>query len=272
MKNKSLVQHVEKNTFNGDAAMTSEQVQKHPLRDNVKRFQDLTEESQRRARKAKNQEQLTLHVAIFPSVAALIHSGAEELKVTRIKARYSKTVHKDLSQLQGCIFKEVLTEFRKMVLVDWKVGKKVGQDKPLSLKEIFAQISLNSIPDIIIEKICFSVSYTQFNNYTLKNEDFCTEWSFEPYTFRKGFWDRLKAVNFPARKLYEEYIKQRNDLLKDLSETTRRRWRDTILTNAPHDELTNQEIRNLWGGVPYVIILKESRGNFELMDMGEWRS
>ncbi len=233
----SLVQFVESGISNGGAVMPSKQ------------------------------DELRLHIAIFPSVMALASSKEiEKYQVTRIKGVYSKDLQKDSTTPQGKIFRMIYTAFKKIAIVDWKVEQ---TGKPLTFKEITAEIKSNNIPDIMIEKITFAIPYTQFNNYTMENEKMAKAWTFKPYTFRKGLWNRLKATDFPAKKLYEEYQITKHELLEKLSDVTRKRWRDTILMNESHDELTNQEIRGIWQGVSFALILKESRGSFDLMDMGE---
>ena len=217
---------------------------------------------------SSNQKPSRLHVAIFPSIITLNRTGAGKHKVTKIRAHFSKALHRDLQKLEGSIFKQILTEFRKIAIVDWNV-ETTGQ--ALTLEQIADEIKRNNIPDMVLDNITFTVPYLRYNGNTFKNETFHTEWTFKPYTFRKGVWNRLKAINFPAKKLYEEYVRIKRDLTENLSKVTRKRWRDTILMNQPHDELTNQEIRSIWQGEPFVLILKESRGRFDLMDMGEWR-
>jgi hypothetical protein len=62
----------------------------------------------------------------------------------------------------------------------------------------------------------------------------------------------------------------RRELTKDLDKETKKRWRDTLLLNRPHEELENQEIRAFWQTKHYALLLKESKGKFTLMDLGEW--
>ena len=214
-----------------------------------------------------NQAEARIHIAIFPSVMALSRTKEiDNYLVTQIQGVYSKDLQQDSSTPQGKIFKSIYTAFRKIAKVDWKVEQ---SGKPLTFKEIVAELRSNNIPDVIIEKITFAMPTIKYNNNTLQNEPFYQEWSFKPYTFRKGLWNRLKAIDFPAKKLYEEYQKTKTDQLSNLSEVTRKRWRDTILMNAVHDELTNQEIRGIWQGVSFALILKESRGTFELMNIAQ---
>lgn len=238
------------------------------LREKIKTFQNLSEESLRRA-KNKNQEPQRVHIAIFPSIMALSQAGAGDWLISRIKGQYSAVLHKDTVQMKGTVFKEIYTSFQKMAKVDW-VNEQSGH--PLALKEIAAEATMNKIPDVIITKITVLVPWVQYNNNTLKNESFMLPWTFSPYTFRKGTWKRLKALDFPAKRLYEEYLIQKRELLESMSDVTKKRWRDTLLMNEPQKQLTNQEIRAIWSGQnKCVLLLKESRGNFDLMNIGEWK-
>ena len=215
-------------------------------------------------------EPFRLHVAIFPSVSAIASSDGQDMLVTRIRASYSKTLSKDKQAPQGKIVRYITTTFNKFAIADWKVEE---TGKPISLRQILKEFKLNAIPDMIIEAITFVIPFVEYSNYSMKNENVMKEWKFVPYTFRKGIWKRLKALdNFPAKKLYEKYCNTKETLVEDLDDATKKRWRDTILLNEPHPELDNAEIRSMWIGKKFALILKESRGNFELMDIGEWRA
>ena len=215
-------------------------------------------------------EGLSLHVALFPSISAIVMTDGGEMSVTRIKATYSKTLSRDDQTPNSKIIKYLMTNFNKFATVDWRVDE---TGKPLQLKEILRDLKLNGIPDMIIEEITFAIPWVEYNNYTMQNENMMKPWTFKPYTFRKGIWKRLKALdNFPAKRLYEKYCSAKEALVEDLDEATRKRWRDTILLNEPHPELDNSEIRGMWMSKKFALILKESRGHFDLMDIGEWRA
>lgn len=261
------MEYVEKKPYAGSAVMTFNSEFPSSLRDKVKIHQDLMDESERRQR-IKKQEPFKVHVATFPSVMVLSKAGAENLLVTRISGQYSTVLHKETIPMKGTIFKYIYNSFQKMATVDWN-NQKSG--KALTIKQIVDEIRQNSIPDIILDKLTVLMPWTRFNNNTLKNEVMLQPWTFSPYTFRKGTWARLKAIDFPAKQLYEEYLQTKRGLLENMSESIRKRWRDSLLMNAPHDDMTNQEIRSMWMGVDYALILKESRGNFDLMNIGEWK-
>jgi len=215
------------------------------------------------------QEPFRIHVAIFPSIAALAKFGVADYRVTAIRAHFSKSLAKDLTQLKGGIFRQFLTEWRKIAIVDWNIGQ---TKQSYTVQTVLDEIKKNEIPDMVIDHIGLNRKWMRFDQYTLKNEEYEETWLFKPYTFRKGIWKRLKAINFPAKKLYEEYIKLRKEVTDACADSTKKRWRDTILMNDPHPNLTNEEIRRIWQNEGFVLILKEARGNFELMDMGEWRA
>ena len=218
---------------------------------------------------SSKQEPLKIHIAIFPSIMALVHAGAGDWLVSRIKGQYSVVLHKDTAQMKGTVFKEIYTSFQKMAKVDW-INETNG--KPLTLREITEEAMVNKIPDVMITKITILIPWVQYDNNTLKNESFLLPWTFSPYTFRKGTWKRLKALDFPAKKLYEEYLIQKRELLETMSDVTKKRWRDTLLMNEPQKKLTNQEIRSIWSGNKCALILKEARGSFDLMNIGEWKT
>jgi len=215
------------------------------------------------------QEPYRLHVAIFPSISAIAIGDGADMLISRIRGKYSKSLSTDAQMPQTKFARSIITKFEKFAEIDWKV-EQIG--KPVPLKEVLRDLKLNGIPDAIIQEITFLIPWVEYNNYTMQNETIMKEWKFNPYTFRKGIWKRLKALdNFPAKKLYEKYRNIKEMLVEDLDEITRKRWRDTILLNEPHPELENNEIRTMWIGKKFALILKESRGTFELMDIGEWR-
>lgn len=218
------------------------------------------------------QEPYKLHAAIFPSLAAITATDGESMLVTNIEGSYSKLLHTDFSQTKSKFIKQVANHLTKFFVISWK-NEQSGD--AVTAREILRDLKLNGVQDVILQKITFAIPWTQFNNSTLQNESFYEPWTFKPQTFRKGIWKRLKALdNYPGKELYEKYCRIKEDLAESLDQSTRKRWRDAILMNDPkeHANLDNAEFRSFWTGKRCALILKESRGKFDLMDLGEWRA
>jgi len=216
------------------------------------------------------QEPYSLHAAIFPSLAAISAVEGDKMLVTFIDARYSKTIGSNTQRVQSQFIKRNLNRMEYMVEIRWNV-EETGH--PVTVKEILKDLKANGIPDAILKKITFAIPWTIYNNEKRQNENIHVSWSFRPQTFRKGIWKRLKALShYPGKELYEKYCQIKDELVEQIAQPTRKRWRDTILLNEPHPELDNAEFRSFWQGKRFALILKQSRGSFDLLDIGEWRA
>lgn len=211
---------------------------------------------------SSRQEPNPIHIALFNSLRTIYDTGGKEEKVTKIHGIYSKTVAKDTKIPKSRFINTYMVRNDLAAVVHW-----TGEGEAVSVKTIIEELEEESIPDIAISKIDFCVPWTESVNY--ENKIVQHPWSFDTYTFRKGMWKRLKADIFPAQILYHKYTNIRQEILKDADNEVRKRWRDALLLNKPQRDLTNQEIRGMWSNKPYALILRESRGQFELMDLGE---
>jgi len=215
-----------------------------------------------------NSELYKLHVAIFPSLQAINLVGGGDLLIKAIEGSFSRNIKGYMLPHKSKFVKTLYDKFYERAIIAWKAS----QDKnglPVTVKEFLKDIAKDGIPDVMIKEVTFVVPYTTYDRYTMQNQTFYKEWTFRPYTFRKTVWERLKAKDFPSKQLYLKILEIKRNLKKELNPDTYKRWRDVLLFNEPHPELDNNDIRSIWMGRPFALLLKETRGKFELMDLGE---
>lgn len=193
--------------------------------------------------------------------------GGKEI-LGHIKGGFSRNLWTRATTPKSRFLQPILNKLGESILIDWKM---TGLKDAPTVDSFLKDISKDGIPDIFLSEITFEIPWTQYNTYTMHNEDTWIDWNFTPYNFKPGVWQALKAELFPAKALFNQFKTIRKELVKDLDEQTKKRWRDTLLLNKPHDELENQEIRVFWQNKAYALLLKEAKGTFSLMDLGEWR-
>ena len=208
-----------------------------------------------------------LHAAIFNSLRTLDILGASDVHVMALDGQFSRNLQTTTRKTRSRFIREDLVRMNEMCVVRWRTDALRTAATVRQILEVVYE--KDGIPDVMLKKITFAMPWTKYNSYSDKNEDIWIEWVFNPYTFRKGVWKRLKAVAFPGQRLYERYAALRKEMSKNLSEETAKRWRDTLMMNKPNPKLDNQEIRQIWGNKPWALILKETRGSFDLMNVTE---
>lgn len=215
------------------------------------------------------EEAYRLHAAIFNSLRTLDALGANNELIMGVEGHYSRNLQSTQKKTSSHFIKEVLVNMTELVHVRWKCD---CVNECVTVRELLDNIyNHDGVPDLILKKITFAIPYTYYSNYAMKNEKSYLTWTFFPYTFRKGLWERLKAIEFPGQKLYARFVLLRKEMSKSMDRETAKRWRDTLMMNKPNPKLDNQEIRNVWGDRRWALLLKETRGNFDLMNMSESR-
>lgn len=208
---------------------------------------------------------LKLHVAIFNSLRTLYESGAKKEQVTSLYGTFSKTISQAPLAHKSRFIQTYVEGLNRRAAVYYK-------GPAIQLAEIVESIERDGILEAAITDIDIVIPWTQWSDYALENVELPEPWSFHTYTFRHTIWERLKADVFPGQSLYQIYKDTRKNFGESVDDEVRRRWRDAILMNKPKPHLMNQEIRQMWQNKPYALILTESRGQFELMDLGEWKA
>lgn len=212
-----------------------------------------------------------LHVALYPSLKALDIAGMGELKVKMLRGNFSKNVGVVEVKPHSRFVLSTFIKQVKTALIYWSASKDKDARSLPTIHDIVLDLEKEGIPDCLLNELSIIRETVEFNNYTLQNEVKPREWRFSTMTFRPLMWSRLKATDFPGKKIYEKWLATKRKLKDKLGREVFKRWKDAILMNDPqlNRDLENYEIRALWIGYP-VLILKESRGTFSLMDIGEW--
>jgi hypothetical protein len=212
-----------------------------------------------------------LHVAIFPSVRAIANAGGKDMQFNHIEGRFSRNLFGKRQMVTSRFIKVLFSKMYEQAIISWKVEE---DGKLATIGELLQDLAKNNIIDMAIKEITFVIASTQYNNYSMKNESIQYQWTFHPFTFRPTVWKRLKASkNFPGRNLYLQSIEVKRNLKKETNQDVFKRWKDVILLNDKdeHSNLENYEIRNLWMDKKFALLIRETQGEFELMDIGEWR-
>jgi len=208
-----------------------------------------------------------LHVAMLNSLRAIEMMGGHDLLLTQIDARYSKTIGK--AQHIPCQMDSLyqIDRLDKMFQYNWKAkGNKDAQ----RVSNILQELAKDGCPDMFIKTMTVILPWTRYEPYTLENREIFIPFIFHPHPFKPSVFNRLKG-RMPSFQLYSRMKEIRRILSADLDEETKKRWRDILLVNYPHESLTNQEIRQMWTNKGCCMLLKESKGSFTLMEVDETR-
>lgn len=214
-----------------------------------------------------------LHVAIFPSVRAIANMGGGKMLFNRIEGRYSKNLVSTSQKVSSRFIQGHWQKIYKQAIISWNVEKDPTH-RLATIQELLLDLEENEIIDMALKEITFVLPTIMYNNDTLQNENYYLQWTFRPYTFRPTVWRRLKASkNFPARNLYLQSLKKKRELQNESQRNVFKRWKDVLLVNdkEEHTNLENYEIRQLWMDKKFAMLLKETKGDFELMDLGDWK-
>lgn len=203
------------------------------------------------------------HIALLNSLRAIYTMGGAKLKVTAIHGQFSKTVFSEPLPFKSEFANYHIQRLNKMYTVQWKAK---GDGYAKEIEEIIRQTEMDAISDIFLKSLTIIKPYSSFDTNEMKTKPDFAQFVFYPHPFKKGVFKRLKG-RMPSQSLYKKMMEMRK--LSDLDKETKKRWRDVLLLNRPHKNLSNQEIINIWHNEPSVLILKESKGNFELMEIAE---
>lgn len=203
------------------------------------------------------------HVALLSSLRAIYMMGGEHFKVNAITGRFSKTVFADKLPFRSEFANYYMQRLDRQYLVRWKAQ---GDGYARTVKNIIEQTELDGIPDVFISELTLIKPYSRFDVATQETVDYNVPFIFTPHPFKKGLFKRLKG-RMPSYELYKKMVEMRNEA--DLDEETRKRWRGILLLNTPVEMLSNQEIVSLWFNESAALLLKETKGKFELMEVSE---
>ena len=214
-----------------------------------------------------------LHVAIFPSLRTIQVMGGGEESVRHIKGSWSKSPEPHpIPPVSEFVERHIIGQRETYYINASHEGK-----PKWTINYIIESIEqetgyITPLYDVNLSELTLCIPYTFYSEYTFKNEDTWLDWQFRPYNFKPGTFERLKAEQWPAKELYKAFSETRQEIGKTLDNRIRKRWRDTLLMNVtPHESLGAQDIRNIWSTKPWALILKERRGDFDLMDLGEYK-
>jgi hypothetical protein len=209
-----------------------------------------------------------LHVAICPSLRVIEAAGGGNMLIRDIQANFTRNIYARTLNPRS---KYVCSLFDKLVeaaMISWSVERD-KDGKPVTVSELLKDLSKDGIPDITLNRITFLVQYKTYDHYTMQNVVRLQPWTFRPLTFRPLVWRRLKAENFPCKAIYKKWLELKRQYKVELGSDIYKRWKDTILFNEPNPLMDNDDIKSIWLGRKFALILKEHRGQFELMDLGE---
>jgi len=210
---------------------------------------------------------LRLHIAMLNSLRAIDMLGGGKLPVSQIKGQYSRALTSTRFSTNSQVLNDHFQTLSEMYSISWKAE---GRFEWLTVEKILEGLEKDGCPDGFLESITVERPWIKSNEYTLQNEEIHVPFMFHAHPFKPSVFHRLKS-EVPSYRLYSRMKELRAILSKDLDEETKKRWRDILLLNYPHESLSNQEIRQLWRNEPCCIVLKESKGKFTLMEVDESR-
>lgn len=207
-----------------------------------------------------------LHVATFKNLRVIQLLGGGSALIAKLKGSYSKALHTDAIKPRSRLIDTILHATSERHLAVWD-----GNQGTITVDNFLKDIEKDGLDDIVISEMTIAKPTQRFVESTLQNEDMYLPWSFLSLSERPGQWLRLKADIYPSQQLFHDIKKTKKDIQKKLDPEIAKRWRDGILINDPHEHenYDNYEIRQMWQGVRWALILKETQGHFGLMDLGE---
>lgn len=207
-----------------------------------------------------------LHVATFKNLRVIQLLGGGNALIAKLKGSYSKALHAHTIQPRCRFIKAILDSTSKRFMVVWD-----GNQGSITVDDFLKEIEQDGLDDVIISEMTVAKPTQRFVESSLRSEDVHLPWSFFSLSERPGQWMRLKADIYPSQQLFYDIKAIKKEIQKNLDPETAKRWRDGILINDPHEHenYDNYEIRQMWQGVRWALILKETQGHFGLMDLGE---
>lgn len=193
--------------------------------------------------------------------------GGGNVKVIGIDGQFSRNINTQRLSFASRFLKDHINSLVEMYPIHWKAN---GDREAVTVSQILKELEKDGCPDVFLKTLTIIIPWTIFSEYTMKNKQINYVFTFHPHTFRPSMWSRLKS-RIPSFPLFVRLKELRKLLSSELDDETKKRWRDTLLINYPHESLSNQEIRQIFANQPWCILLKESRGRFTLMEISESR-
>lgn len=210
---------------------------------------------------------LRLHIALLNSLRSIDILGGGQLKVTELHGQFSRNIETHDAPFSSSVVHNHLHRLSEIYFISWK-SKGNGEAKTVS--EIVKELEKDGCPDVFLKSLTIIRPWTKYTEYLMENVETNKSFTFHPHPFKPSVFSRLKG-RMPSLRLYSRMKELRKILSVDLDDDTKKRWRDILLVNYPHQSFSNQEIRQLWGSEPCCILLKESKGKFTLMEVEESR-
>jgi hypothetical protein len=208
---------------------------------------------------------LRIHVAMLNSLRAIDMLHGEKLLVSQIHGQYSRGLATDRAPINATVLRDHLQSLTELYSISWKAKGRVDW---LTVQQILSDLEKEGCPDVFLESITIERQWIKYSSYTMQNEEIYVPFIFHPHPFKPSVFHRLKS-ELPSYRLYSKMKELRATLSTELDDQTKKRWRDILLVNYPHQTLENQEIRQLWANESCCILLKESQGKFMLMEVEE---
>jgi len=208
-----------------------------------------------------------LHVAMLNSLRAISMLGGGKLNVIKIAGQYSRTITHDNIPAHSRFVSSHLRSLNEMFSIRWSAK---GDKEAGTVDEILTTLEKDGCPELFVQTMTIIKPWSMYNDYTMETEEVNIPFVFHPHPFKPSVFSRLKG-RMPSLQLYARMKEIRKILSAELDDETKKRWRDILLINYPHEKIGNQETRQLWGNEPYCFLLKESKGKFTFMEVDESR-
>jgi len=201
------------------------------------------------------------------SLRAIDMMGGTNLKLTQLQGQFSRAIETQRLERLSPFLHDHWRTLTEMYSINWKAK---GDGYAETVSTILQNLEQEGCPDIFLSSMTVILPWTRYEPYTFENREILVPFVFHPHPFKPSVFNRLKG-RMPSFRLYSRMKELRKILSVDLDEETKKRWRDILLVNYPHESLTNQEIRQMWTNKGCCILLKESKGSFTFMEVDETR-
>jgi len=191
--------------------------------------------------------------------------GGTELKVTQLQGQFSRNLEMQRIEPQSMFVRDHWHTLTEMYSISWKAK---GDDYGKTVAEILKDAEEDGCPDIILKSLVILRPYQMYDATNLKNVDINVPFTFHPHPFKPSVFQRLKSST-PSLSLYSRIKELRRIHSAELDDVTKKRWRDILLINDPHETWSNEDIRAMWSTPSYRLLLRETKGSFSLMEVDE---
>lgn len=199
------------------------------------------------------------------SLRAIEMLGGKDNKVAQIEGQFSRNLSTQRSIVHSQFLHDHVQSFNEMYSVSWKAK---GDKENKSISDILKSLEKEGCPDVFLKSITLNKPWVLYDQTLLENRQVFVPFIFHAHPFKPSVFARLKG-RMPSFPLYSRMREIRKILSTELDDETKKRWRDILLINYPHESLTNQDVCQIWQHDSCCILLKESRGKFDLMEIDE---